>query len=266
MICSVVEVQQTFKRHRPFAQGVSFLGYSASNVLSPIIMFNLIETFGWRGAMLIHASIVLHATPGGLLFRRTSEIVYAKLKSAIKADAAKNNFETTKNNEIAEKSEQKNSDDVKIVVIASKSSNALDVIKQMFDFSALKDSRLLLYSLAMLVHRACTAVFLLNIPSRAVFVGLTFAQGAYLVSSYSVGNMSGRIVITFVSNMKCINLTLLVGVCMAGAGLSASFMSLWASFYISMTLCFCLGIFQGLLMPFCSVYLTDREQKRTVFN
>lgn len=260
MICSVVEVQQTFKRHRPFAQGISFLGYSASNVLSPIIMFNLIETFGWRGAMLIHASIVLHAMPGGLLFRRTSEIADAKLKSALKMDATKNNFEVTKiNNEIAKKSEQKSSDDVKIVVIASKSSNALNVIKQMLDFSSLKDSRLLLYSLAMLVHRACTTVFLMNIPSRAVFVGLTFAQGAYLVSSYSVGNMSGRIVITFVSNMKCINLTLLVGVCMAGQGLSACFMNLWASFYISMTLCFCLGIFQGLLMLFCSVYLTDRE-------
>ena len=230
MLCGVTEVQQTFTRHRPLAQGIAYLGYSLSNVLSPIMLAAIIRTFRLRGAMLIHAAIALNMIPFSFFYRRTNEVVVTK------------NLEVSKEQLTAKQSSSRCSS-----LLCHGFWCVLSFLRDIFDFSSLKNPVVLLYSIACLVHRSCAAVILMNIPSRAVSVGMTFAEGAYLMSGYSCGNFSGRVIITFISNLSCVNLVLLTALCTAFAGIFGCVMSLWNSFYISIALCFSLGIFQGRL-------------------
>ena len=57
---SSVVTQQRFYSNRAFATAVVMLGYTVGNILAPFWVTNLISTFGWRGALLGHGSLVLH--------------------------------------------------------------------------------------------------------------------------------------------------------------------------------------------------------------
>ena len=233
MLCSVIEIQQTFVKNRPLAQGVAYLGFSLSNVISPVMLATIIGTFGWRGAMLIHSALVLHTTPFSFLYRRTCEIIKKTQQVSSKEEPCPDTKKPPKC--------------CACCYLSSSQCCLLRILKDMFDFSLLKNPIVLLYSIASLIHRSCSVVFLMNVPSRAVSVGMTFAEGAYLVSGYSCGNFSGRFLITFLSNLSCINLTLLLAICTSCAGVIGCVMSVWDSFYVSIAFCFGLGIFQGRL-------------------
>ncbi|XP_075433821.1 monocarboxylate transporter 13 isoform X2 [Ascaphus truei] len=66
---SMAAVTRHFSRRRSLATGVSLTGVGAlSFALSPLLQF-LIESYSWRGAMLLLSALALHSVPCGALLR-----------------------------------------------------------------------------------------------------------------------------------------------------------------------------------------------------
>ncbi|XP_035889050.1 monocarboxylate transporter 11 isoform X3 [Phyllostomus discolor] len=62
-------VSRYFSRRRVFAVGLALMGNGASSLLLAPALQLLLDTFGWRGALLLLGAITLHLTPCGALLR-----------------------------------------------------------------------------------------------------------------------------------------------------------------------------------------------------
>ena len=69
----VVIVYEYFEKYKSLASGLSMCGHScASLAIIPLCRY-LIDTLGWRGAMLIMAGVALHCCVGGMIFADNEE-------------------------------------------------------------------------------------------------------------------------------------------------------------------------------------------------
>ncbi len=82
-LAKIVEIQQTFSRNRALAQGLSFFGLSIGSMAGSYVVVRLLETYGWRGTMLIHAAIMLHLIPISAGFRRRGGLKTEKPKQQL---------------------------------------------------------------------------------------------------------------------------------------------------------------------------------------
>lgn len=62
-------VSRYFSRRRVLAVGLALTGNGASSLLLAPVLQLLLDTFGWRGALLLLGAITLHLTPCGALLR-----------------------------------------------------------------------------------------------------------------------------------------------------------------------------------------------------
>ena len=68
-LCCQVIIQQHFNRNRSIATAISMIGKSLGQVVGPLLIQYLIDSFGWRGALLILSAIFLHTFTFSLAFR-----------------------------------------------------------------------------------------------------------------------------------------------------------------------------------------------------
>lgn len=88
---SIVSVTCYFEKHRAFATGMAVCGSGMGTfVMAPLTEY-LVETYGWKGAMLIISALVLNCTVFGALFRPLEETTPPK-----KSTSFLKNFELPK--------------------------------------------------------------------------------------------------------------------------------------------------------------------------
>ncbi|XP_046325627.2 monocarboxylate transporter 14-like [Haliotis rufescens] len=68
-VASTVHVSRQFSRWRPLAIGTASIGGAVGSLTWPPLMSGLVETFGWRGALLINGALLLHMLPGALFIK-----------------------------------------------------------------------------------------------------------------------------------------------------------------------------------------------------
>ncbi|CAN7939540.1 unnamed protein product, partial [Ixodes hexagonus] len=64
-----VAVNQHFHRYKAAASGINMAGFSIAGLVFPPLAQLIFDTYGFRGAFLMCAAILLHSTPGALLHR-----------------------------------------------------------------------------------------------------------------------------------------------------------------------------------------------------
>ncbi|XP_038049553.1 monocarboxylate transporter 12-like [Patiria miniata] len=69
MVSGLVAVAERFKKYYKAAVGVASAGVGVGLVVSPLLLQLLLDTYGWRGTMLITAGITCNICVGGALFR-----------------------------------------------------------------------------------------------------------------------------------------------------------------------------------------------------
>ncbi len=52
--------------------GLSLAGNTLGGLLVPVVFAGLVDSWGYSGALLLSAGILLHAVPASLMFRYTS--------------------------------------------------------------------------------------------------------------------------------------------------------------------------------------------------
>jgi MFS family permease len=59
-MCTTVIVQRHFSRNRVLASNIAMAGLSVGQILSPMIVYGLIEAYGWKWTIRLHAALLLN--------------------------------------------------------------------------------------------------------------------------------------------------------------------------------------------------------------
>ena len=69
---TLVMVGRYFNKRLSLANGIVVAGVSSGTMLIPLLLVFLMDTFGFRGALMVYAGVIMHIIVGGALFRPIS--------------------------------------------------------------------------------------------------------------------------------------------------------------------------------------------------
>ena len=154
--------QLAFKQNRALAGGVAFLGYNIGAIGSPHIVAYLIESYGWRGTLLLLGGILMHKIPISLTIR------------------------------IENKSPHKEKSQV---------ASVKSFTKELLDFSLYRNKKWVLFCMAYILQRGSIQGFIDHNPSRMIHLGKNVHEAAWMEAvSYISGTVS-KIVMIFAANL-----------------------------------------------------------------
>ena len=123
----------------------------------------------------------------------------------------------------------------------------IELLKNMMDFSLMKNSAYMLCAVYISLFRGSRAALMSQIVSASVFNGNSFRESANLVTVMGFSNIVVRITSAVVLNLKCINpfwYSFFGVLCLSAAGFLAAFAQNYTMFVFSTVLT---GAFEGLL-------------------
>ena len=152
------------------------LGMSIGNVIGPFITEYLLRVFGWRGATLILSAIVAHQIPLGLTFWSPEHV----------AEAMRTRKQSHQNATFCDK--------------------CMKLLKESFNFELFRGRLFVLYCLGNFLQAFASGAYYSHLPSFTVYRGYDLQTAAFIMSVVFISNSATRIVISFVANMKCVDL------------------------------------------------------------
>jgi cyanate permease len=127
----------------------------------------------------------------------------------------------------------------------ARTSRLLGVFREMLDFTPLTDCLFNCFMVAALMFRTGTTVFMMNVPSRAVSLGLPMGDAALLMSLISVGQISTHLPTSIAANFissRARHIVVVVGMVLCGIpGLLSEAATTFAS-SAALSICFGLGL------------------------
>ena len=176
IVGKVVAIKDYFDKKFNLANGIAFTGGAvAMTIFSPLIEL-LIATYGWRGAMLIFASINFHICIAGSLLIQSSRRTLNK-SSAIGDSQNKQCQESTTENR-------------------SRLMSLIHTVSNYFGFSVLTHHPVLIFYLtAMALHQLVNTGWVLFLNLYAISIGFSPQTAAFLSALGGGGNLVGRLAV-----------------------------------------------------------------------
>ncbi|XP_022088673.1 monocarboxylate transporter 13-like isoform X2 [Acanthaster planci] len=212
-----------FKDKYPLAIGIATMGIPLGVMAYGPMTQVLLDTYGWRGAMLIWGGISFHAVPCSVLVRRDPSSIAAdtdRYQEVSVGDEERNNQEEGEAH-VSDTSDCARGFPGHCEMAPSKC--CLDFIAA-FDFKLLADVRFVL-----LVIGHCTAAFsysawVVYMVSHGQFQGLNEVQASLLPTAFGVGNVIGKSVAPLLQQMG-LKLSLIGLACVGSTIVSTSFVA-----------------------------------------
>ena len=176
MLPVFVSVQLYFEKRRAMAIGLALCGVNLSGFVTGPLMRFLIDTFGWRGACLLHSGAMLH----GIIFScafRPLELTSASASSTSNALVADDGSEP------GHTKPKKNC-----------CTDCCDSFVHLFDFALLKQKRFVLYILGNFLVNFSSMTFVQHLVSFGRVQGVTKAMAALLPTINGVCSAVGRLI------------------------------------------------------------------------
>jgi MFS family permease len=183
MILGGIVTQQYFDKKRGLAGGIVASAAGTAFVLGPLFARYAVDSYGWRGTMLIMSGIMLNGLPLSVLLRPFSGIIKSK-----------------KSPEIA--------DQRSWLKIALSSFEAKTAFASKFSFLLLG---IFFYLFGHLGPYTLLAL-------RAIVNGMSPQEGATLLTIQGLSGLVGRFGLSALSDICCLNRVVLYGMCFAAAG------------------------------------------------
>lgn len=167
---ATVCLQMNFTRNRALANGISLLGFSTGGILGPNLVELLIQTYGWRGTLLILGGLMLHRVPIAMTFRPPKSP-----KTTQTADETPTH-------------------------------PCSKIVSQFLECSVLRHKSFVLFLMSELMNKFYVTALVTHLASYAVHKGYTTAQAAALLTFLQVFNLAFRVLTSLLSNLKSVNL------------------------------------------------------------
>ena len=224
MLPSVVILQQYFKRRRALTAGLASTGASLAGFAIGPVNRVLVDRFGWRTTLVIHACVFLQAAVIGATFRplpveKPTETIPLEEECVTTNDGQEEDI----------KPQQKKK----------------SLLTQLVDLNLLRSKQFVLYMVAMFaIHYSLNTMYSLG-PSRAVSQGMDKLRASLLPSTIALPSLVSRLLNSVIANMKCTQLFVQLGVLSVCTGLAVCFSCTTQSFEGSVAFCALYGICAG---------------------
>jgi len=137
------------------------------------------------------------------------------------------------------------------------SADAKNTIKQMLDFSLLKDPVFILYTISNFLTSIGFNIPYLYLVPQAGIIGIPSKQSSYLLALLGIANTLGRIILGFISDKPWINRLMVYNLCLAVCGI-ATMLSTYCTDILSLSLyTIVFGSTIGAYVGLTSVILVD---------
>ncbi|RXG71600.1 Monocarboxylate transporter 9 [Armadillidium vulgare] len=221
---SFMVVSSYFEKHRGLAIGITSLGSSLSSFITPVMANYLLENYGYIGAAVISAALTLNQCVGASLFQpvkwhmkpaKTSSVdqnvskdLEKSNKEAEETDLLENfQLKERKNTQISSTMDENKNDAYKIMLRNQKPKNKyMKVLSSTYNnLKSLKYTRVHIISWSYFSMSFGSSNFYMWIPFVITSRGYSLELAAWCTSISSLGNLTGRILMTLLSDRKFFN-------------------------------------------------------------
>lgn len=194
-------LQHYFKRKQTLATGLAVCGAGIGTMVIPIVTTHIIADFGWKGICLLFGGLALLCCVFGALliplpsekenmvtvFKRTRKYGIRNLyiPGIIFADMHAMKYSKSTIRFIKQRQTSK----AKRIAL-----DLFDFLKQVFDFSILKDLNVILYAMMFLCFVMAIQVSIQYTPARAISKGISKQDASYLSSMIGGMSIAGRVI------------------------------------------------------------------------
>uniref|UniRef100_A0A8C8S550 Monocarboxylate transporter 13 n=1 Tax=Pelusios castaneus TaxID=367368 RepID=A0A8C8S550_9SAUR len=209
---SVASVARYFKRRRTFATGLAFTGVGLSSfAFSPLFQL-LVDTYAWRGALMVVAGMSFNLVVCGALIRPLT----------LKEDLAGP---------------------------VEPGGSCLGRLSTLFDLPLLSHWPFMRFVLAITFINTGYFIPYVHLVAHARQMGFDEYQAAFLMSVAAVADLCGRLFSGWLADCRTFRLAHILVAWTFLTGVSMALVPLGRSYLLLMTICICYGFFSGALTP-----------------
>ena len=117
--------------------------------------------------------------------------------------------------------------------------------QRIFDVSLLKEFLPMLYIIACLIYRFALITIIEHSPSRAVHIGCTLQEAAFLMTVFGAGSVITRSLSSLILPLECVNPLVTYSVVMLTQSVCACLVPIATTYYQVVAIMFLIGLAQG---------------------
>ncbi|CAM4690252.1 unnamed protein product [Lepidochelys olivacea] len=225
---SVASVARYFKKRRTFATGLAFTGVGLSSfAFSPLFQL-LVDTYAWRGALLVVAGMSFNLVVCGALIRPLT----------LKEDLAG---------------------------AGDPGGSCLGKLSTLFGLPLLFHWPFMRFVLAVTLINTGYFIPYVHLVARARELGFDEYQAAFLMSVAAVADLCGRLLSGWLADCRVFNLSHILVAWTSLTGISLALLPLGRSYPLLMAIGICYGFFSGALTPVVFSILPEIVGIRQIF-
>ncbi|KAL4217177.1 hypothetical protein ACF0H5_023631 [Mactra antiquata] len=263
-------VLHNFKEQRTLATGIAVCGSGVGMFIFNQLTRFLIQEYGWRGAILLEAGIVLQGAVVGLFLVRI--IPRSKTEAEVPLfdkDIVIQVYQTDSNKDLelvnvkeidsygGEIQTNINRSIVSVNSLRPKRFFMKNLCSSMFDLTLLTDVRCMLFLMSTFILNLGFSIPFNLLPDQVVEDGLTKHSAAWLSSSIGISNTVSRILIGLLGDRSCVNRMILSELLLVMSGVSTALSPLLTSFNTKMIYTCSFGFCIGGYITLYGVLLVD---------
>ncbi|XP_067120714.1 monocarboxylate transporter 12-B-like [Centruroides vittatus] len=240
-----VVINRHFHKRRATAAGLAYAGSCIGSFIFPPITEYFLEHYGLRGTFLLLGGIALHSIPGSLFYYPSeSENMHESLDSSpckrkkdtiicIKGDVALVQLKKTKVHNGFSTKYLKSLTDI--------------LINPMF----------IIICTSFSIYFLASATYLMIVVDFALDKSMDENQAVFLISGYSSGDLSGRLISGWIADLECTKRKYIVQITMTLMAIVAAILPSINTYWWMMTLSICLGFASGCTLINFSALMTE---------
>ncbi|KAK3579687.1 hypothetical protein CHS0354_013201, partial [Potamilus streckersoni] len=237
---AIVSIGYYFEGKRAFATGLAVCGSGLGGfIFNPLTEF-LIDSYDWRGTTLILGGIILNCVLCGAMFRplESRARVYQSASIPISNPAL-------------------SLDTVEICGCITLSDRLCPTLKQIFDFSLLKDVVFLMFGITSFFTNLGYYSPFIYLPDRAIDDGISEDEAKWLVSALGISTTVVKVLFGFVSNKPRVNKLMIYSSAVLMCGVSTALSPLCFNYKLLILYSCVFGLFVGAYDLLTSLVLVD---------
>ncbi|XP_077989829.1 monocarboxylate transporter 12-like [Glandiceps talaboti] len=218
-IASMEIVGKYFKRRLPIAMGIALTGGGLGQFVLSTTSQAVIDFYGWRGTLLIFSAFTLHMCVAGSLFRPlpvkpNSRQIQNELNSNVLSTVAKGTYALIEGNNVRNKMiNTETKEDSQQQYLDSENNTGVDDTEE---HPRTSEYQLRCCNCAKSIVTSLYDVTLFTEPvRRGVDYGMTPTQASFLTAVMGIGQIVGRPVIGFITNLPKMKPTFIWSTCFA---------------------------------------------------
>lgn len=243
-----VVINRHFHRKRATAAGLAYSGSCIGSFIFPPITEYFLEHYGLRGTFLLLGGVALHSLLGSLFY------FSSKCKITEKPIDQSSYRDVVKKDSVAYIKAEAVSVKLKKTKLYEKFLSN-EYFRILVDISV--NPMFIIICVTFSVYFLVSATYLMIIVDFALDKYINENQAVFLISGYSSGDLSGRLISGWIADLKCVKRKYIVVIMMTSMGIIIAVLPFITTYWSLMVSSVCIGFTAGCIMINFSALMTE---------